>query len=128
MVLILVLFVLVLCQILKKRHCKLNYGGSRHYKVLSKSKPNDKNIKDFQVPRNNLTFYPHCKVLLEMQFPYKWNSKNRIIDQIVTTIGIPEIGPFQKLGVLLEIHKSEILKKVPIFGIHKIGKLMEYTI
>ena len=53
-------------------------------------------IWDIQVLRNNLTFYPDCKVLVDMQFPYFWNFKNRDTDQIVPTIGIPEIGPFQK--------------------------------
>ena len=64
-------------------------------KLVRKIKPNDKNWY-FQVPRNNLTFYPNCKVLVDMQFPYFWNFKNRDTDQIVPTIGIPEIGPFQK--------------------------------
>ena len=54
------------------------------------------NIWDFQVPRNNLTFYPDCKVLVDQQFTYYWNSRNRDADQIVPTIGIPEIGLFQK--------------------------------
>ena len=63
--------------------------------LVRKSKPNDKNM-DFQVPSNNLTFYPNYKVLLEMGFPYFWNSRNRDAFQIVPTIGIPEIGQFQK--------------------------------
>ena len=64
-------------------------------KLVRKSKPNDKNF-ELQVPSNNLTFYPDCKVLVEMEFPYFWNFKNRGTDQIVPTIGIPEIGLFQK--------------------------------
>ena len=53
-------------------------------------------IWDFKVPRNNLIFYYNYKVLVEMQYTYLWNSKNRDTDQIVPTIGIPEIGTFQK--------------------------------
>ena len=30
----------------------------------------------FQVPRNNLTFCPNCKILVDMQFQYFWNSRN----------------------------------------------------
>ena len=48
-------------------------------------------IWDFQVPGNNLTFYPYCKVLVEMQFSYFWNSRNRFISKIGSTPGNTQI-------------------------------------
>ena len=63
-------------------------------KLVRKIKPNDKNW-DFQVPRNNLTFYPNCKVLVEMQFPYFWNSRNRSISKIGSTPGNTQIENFE---------------------------------
>ena len=75
-------------------------------------------IWDIQVLRNNLTFYPNCKVLVDMQFTYFWNSRNLYDDQIDPTIGIPEIGMVVKI-----VHISGIQKIVVrhIFGIPLVG-------
>ena len=80
----------------------------------------------FQVPWNNLTFYPNCKVLLEMQFPYKWNSKNRYDDQIVPTIGIPKIGVYPGIVHIYGIQKIELTARFLEF--HQLGLLLHFEI
>ena len=103
---------------------------------MRKIKPNDKNIKDFQVLRNNLTFYPDCKVLVEMQYTYLWNSRNRSISKIGSTPGNTQIENIEnsayfwnstnlKTEIIYEINGiPEIgiyVKIVRISGIPKIG-------
>lgn len=63
-------------RLLRKEILSFIFGGSRVPKFQADQKHTHLDL-DFQVPSNNLTFYPHCKVLLEMEFSYKWNSKNR---------------------------------------------------
>ena len=90
---------------------------------------------DFQVPNNNLTFYPHCKVLLEMEFSYKWNSKNRYgcknspyywnsknrsISKIGSTPGNTQIENFEKSAYFWNSQNWKIDQIYYINGIPKI--------
>ena len=69
--------IFVICdRFLRKEILSFIFGGSRVPKFQADQKHTHLDL-DFQVPSNNLTFYTHCKVLLEMQLPYFWNSKNR---------------------------------------------------
>ena len=73
-----------------------------------------------QIPWNNLTFYPNCKVLVEQNFSYKWNSKNGDADQIVHISLIPEIA---FIGRFLEFQQLELLLHFEIVQI--LGGLLE---
>ena len=78
-------------------------------------------IWDFQVPGNNLTFYPYCKVLVEMQFSYFWNSRNRFISKIGSTPGNTQIENIENSAYFWNSTnwKTEIIYEIN--GIPEIG-------